>query len=508
MNKLRRQLICCSFIVMTGFSNISNVDARLPKYMAQRAAELLIEKSELQLKDPRDKQDFAANLVDFLYSTDKRQHLANWMGLINSSIMRKTTQRQTEKTKEYTEACRELVKLLKSDSLENGANTEENFKNEWITNKTFLRFAQTCFPCWTGTFTCFQMGEGKSAAYNIIRLVQALEYQDEHAASIAELPDKRSMFIEAWNKQLEEIKKIHNKSLSTIAQILNILLFLEIIDEWSYIESVYGNQDQYANCVPVPNTMYQICGKKWQGSCMVSTIHNLFNIFCRGRPDDIDRVVWNKAISVNDKIKTYLLGLYDVYSLPKQYYRIPGMTSPSMLKKFAERIFPDGISMVNVYEPTLMLFFTTLNNTLQKPINVDASVYQYITLVEQQAILDASKMKAIEDAFKNVFYSITGRETIKVTFKISEDRRKWATHMLTIEDSTIQKKVTIGLGKRHIGHHIEIIDIEDIPPTQRYRSSYSDQIGRRRRSAITSPKPPFRNSKRVQTTLKSLQKRL
>ena len=74
-----KKLLYSSLIVFISIAVNFDAEARLPKYMAQRAAELLIEKSGLQLKEGVGKKTFATKLVDFLYSTEKRQHLANWM---------------------------------------------------------------------------------------------------------------------------------------------------------------------------------------------------------------------------------------------------------------------------------------------------------------------------------------------------------------------------------------------------------------------------------------------
>ena len=146
-----------------------DTEARLPKYMAQRAAELLIEKSGLVLtgesvaNKAQKRREFTENLVDFLYSTEKRQYLANWMKhaykvapkdhfkkIISGNIL--------SFNEEYTETiCTELSDKLQLDKVAN---------INWTTtckNSDFINFVNQRFPCWTGTLTCFMLSENNVA---------------------------------------------------------------------------------------------------------------------------------------------------------------------------------------------------------------------------------------------------------------------------------------------------------------------------------------------------------
>ena len=134
-----------------------------------------------------------------------------------------------------------------------------------------------------------------------------------------------------------------------------MILTINVLSELTFFE------DQYT-CVPVPNTMYYM-GCVWminsqkavyQGSCLLSTIHNLLNILCRDGTNDTKRETWKQMSKVREDIKTY-------FGKEELYYNIPGMTSPANLIKFAEKI---GLVNIGTYQPTIYLLANTLNSLL------------------------------------------------------------------------------------------------------------------------------------------------
>lgn len=241
MKKIFRRLVCCLFFIGACIGCF-DTEARLPKYMAQRAAELLIEKSGLQLKEGVTKEGFAANLVDFLYSTEKRQHLANWM-------KRRLPFKVHGTPVAWKEDENDFKNLL--DAVDEAFNDTEDFRT----------FVNQHFPCWTGTLTCFILnGEAHKllAKGNVV-----------------------------------DSCRIKLNSAESTRKIVSILFVLELIDNWSDIKQIckaeeeaddderlkvpdYNELDPY-DCVPVPNTAYEYEGI-FKGTCLLSAIRNLLSI--------------------------------------------------------------------------------------------------------------------------------------------------------------------------------------------------------------------------------------
>ena len=103
MKKRIKKLLCYSFLAFISTSINFDVEARLPKYMAQRAAELLIEKSGLVLKEEsvankaQKRREFAEKLVNFL-----KENIASQKGkdfaIKVLTYMRTTLQKYQEET--------------------------------------------------------------------------------------------------------------------------------------------------------------------------------------------------------------------------------------------------------------------------------------------------------------------------------------------------------------------------------------------------------------------------
>ena len=380
-----------------------NTEARLPKHMAQRAAELLIEKSELQLKAGATKEAFAANLVDFLYSTKKRQNLTNWFRLAFIGDIQIST------------ASQDIKDIM---THVNGVTHETAISGSFVNQR---------FPCWTGTLTCFMMNKNNKA-------MQAL----------------------SEGKVVERCQESLN-SPDGAYKVVGILFTLELVDNWDDVKRITGSAEdapahpeQYDpyDCVPVPNTAYirfkkEEPGKEpkkyYQGSCMISTVRNLVYMLCRTTSDSTEIVKEN----MKEDIKTAFSDLI---------HTVPGTTSESTLKGFAEKILP-GIT--DQYQPTLELFVCTLNSLLRVDMQESIAIptpHQYISgsLGIHQGVIE-SILRKITNHNGHLTVTLNNNPT-----KLSND---WPQSCLIINDLTVNKKITIAFGLRGTGYHVEIIDI-------------------------------------------------
>lgn len=473
-----------AMIFMIGMSGITmNTEARLPKYMAPRAAELLIEKSELDFSDKykqaindilsskssenidevaeqilreveitvddfgscydvcksmiADKVEkynitgkngkdqivesvtkaaYACKLVDFLYSTKKRQYLANWF------------------RKAYTDKKYHDIKVSESEG--KLKNTFHLIKD--VTEKTTIdgKFVNKHFPCWTGTLTCFFMGMGTA-------------YKSIISESIA------SDINQVFSNLNEEMNKI-----------VTILFTLEFTDNWGLINQICDTNeaeptlydrrrtekkelyDPY-DCVPVPNTAYNLLYDDevslYQGSCMISTIRNLIYMLCRSDKYAL-KPNFESNEYIRDEIKENLSKITDVSI-------VPGTTNELALKEFADILFSEPPLIK--YEPTLLLFMLTLNNLLKDAHKLTFSRIQLA--LELQNVLSSASLRSIE----NILKRITNHENISVSLgKKPIYLTNWPAYCVKIKDSTIKKEITIGFGKRGIGLHTEILDIK------------------------------------------------
>lgn len=504
-----KKLFCYLFLAFISTSINFNTEARLPKYMAQRAAELLIEKSNLQLKittlinndyvklkesvifpsialalskytaddnvqcfitsiiqnmnqakcehkteikrvteaisnediqsrlvvaiqalDKANKQFteqvaialkeaiianeqaiYAHKLVEFLYTTEKRQHLANWM-------KRRLPFKVHGTPVAWKEDENDFKNLL--DDINEAFNDTEVFRT----------FVNQHFPCWTGTMTCFMLKKGFKA-YDILIGEKTLE-----VAILAALSSE------------DQSKKI-----------IGVLFALEFIDTWSDIKQIckreeesdtssrldnppFKDVDPYG-CVPVPNTAYFMPDNRWpQGSCMVSTIRNLLYILCRNPPNEFNINTSNMRNEIKDEFECSI-------------YTVPGTTSRETLKKFAYLILP-GIT--EGYEPTLELFICTLNSML--PVTSRLT----IPIPSPGQYLSGKLCKNNEKLLETILKKITGHDDIAVVAvavnsRCSKLTQTWPKEVLIITDNIVNKKITIALGQCGAGHHVEIIGI-------------------------------------------------
>lgn len=129
---------------------------------------------------------------------------------------------------------------------------ENDFKNllddineAFNDTEVFRTFVNQHFPCWTGTMTCFMIPN--SLAY--ITLIS--------------------------NNLVQRTKANLNQGTSC-EKVIKLLFILELVDTWDDIKGIIDKPkepipelsaayDPY-DCVPVPNTMYSVDGRKWQGS--------------------------------------------------------------------------------------------------------------------------------------------------------------------------------------------------------------------------------------------------
>lgn len=473
MRKIFRNI---ALVLMIGVSGITmDTEARLPKYMAQRAAELLIEKSGIiinfdernleellkhlkhnkspklnkyasivlrvlgqddsntslvnnvltqKLKDFKDELGYniskckkeilnaiyADRLVQFLYTTEKRQHLANWMnrrihkGEISPDVV----------VDDKTKPTNEFISLFD--------NTEGGYRDD----KNFRKFVNQYFPCWTGTLTCFMLSE-KSKAYSLL----------------------------IKNSFIQEIKNSMTVD-SNGEKLIVILFILELIDNWNDIREICENSEEPIptipdindpyECVPVPNTMYVIKGRKFQGSCMISTILNLISMFS-----------WNySSKKFVFSTKNLRKGIREYFCNLSNIAEIPGTTTPSKLQEFSKHVFltiPE-----KRYEPTIQLFICILNEMLEEEFREKILATSDFLLI--------SDIKTMNAHIQNVLQKITGNRNIKTS--LNKLNQKWPQHELKItgEINNNNKIITVGLGQRGNGNHIEITKIENIPQSK------------------------------------------
>lgn len=272
-----------------------------------KANEQFTEQVALALKDAiiaNEQVIYAHKLVEFLYTTKKRQHLANWM-------KRRLPFKVHGTAVAWEEDENDFKSLL--DDIDGAFNDTEVFR----------MFVNQCFPCWTGTLTCFMLS-GNSVANKAL---------------------SEGKIVEKCTESLNSHESAY--------KVIGILFTLELVDSWNDVKSITGSTEgtptrtaQYDpyDCVPVPNTAYirlQTPSKAYyQGSCMISTIRNLMYILCRATSDSTEIVKEN----MKEDIKTAFSDLI---------HTVPGTTSASTLKGFAEKILP---SATDQYQPTLELF--------------------------------------------------------------------------------------------------------------------------------------------------------
>lgn len=248
-----KQLICCLIVSIVSIS--FNSEARLPKYMAQRAAELLIEKSKLRfiVETPENHADkvtaYATRLVNFLYNTKNRQSLANWM-----------------KRRLPFKVHGNRVNVLPNERA--FIDIFDGIDKAYNDDVTFRSFVNQLFPCWTGTLTCFMLNTNNTA-------------------NIA-LPS---------DSIVQKCQELLGNTNNTY-KVISVLFTLELVDNWMNLKSIcinYGEGDDSERLseplmsddfddpydyVPVPNTMYEV-EEEYKGTCLISTVRNLLCIFCK-----------------------------------------------------------------------------------------------------------------------------------------------------------------------------------------------------------------------------------
>lgn len=552
MKKHIKRLICYSLITLVSIN--FNIEARLPKYMAQRAAELLIKESKLGIKDKildpeetkrenllclkdikslvksnvpvgmdiktkkierivnkilndikskvTDKETFekallsssikntlsekikagvqktgteteklnnikkeiieelkcfiyASKLVDFLYTTEKRQHLANWM-----------------KNRVYKGKVSDHFFLIKDEKETESFTRLFNDFDEGLIDDTYFReFANWHFPCWTGTLTCFMLKE-PSLAQRIFqdKTWRNKGYNKEYLTEYSLMEMIHTEDLKNFSiKDCKDFIKKYNNYFKSPQKLIRILFLLELMDEWKNVQQVIGNDtiseptlpnnynyDPY-ECVPVPNTAYFLNAQqvkndseriKLQGSCMVSVIRNLLCILCRDENGE-----YKKNDSLRSEVDKYIRNFNDT----KIRDFIPGTTSPAILGEFAENILPE----IKVsYQPTLDLFVCTLNNLLKNKIESSK-----VVIPTPAEYMDGKKLEIFyQDLIETILRQITNHgkslsTTIQKEWK-TKNNNSWHNYTIAIEDEIVNKKVTIDIRKIGDGHHIEITDIK------------------------------------------------
>ena len=556
MKKHIKRLICYSLIALVGIN--FNTEARLPKYMAQKAAELLIKESKLGIKDEilnlgqkkiedllcsekikslvnipvgmgietkkikgivneilndikskvTDKETFekalpsssikntlsekikggvqgmgtekekklegikkeiieelkcfiyASKLVDFLYTTEKRQHLANWM-----------------KNRVYKGKVSDRFFLIKDEKETESFTRLFNDFDEGLIDDTYFReFANWHFPCWTGTLTCFMLKEPSLAQ----RIFQDKTWRNKGYNK--EYLTEYSLMEMIHTEDLKKFKKCPNRKnfikeynyyFKSPQKLIRILFLLELMDEWKNVQQVIGNDtiseptlpnnynyDPY-ECVPVPNTAYFLNAQqvkndseriKLQGSCMVSVIRNLLCILCRDENGE-----YKKNDSLRSEVDKYIRNFNDT----KIRDFIPGTTSPAILGEFAENILPE----IKVsYQPTLDLFVCTLNDLLSDKIDnakvIIPSPKSYVMNSEYHGIDYADLIGKILRKITGHGESLSTEILRKKQNTSTRTDETWYNYEIVIKDEIVNKKVTIDIRKIGDGHHIEITDIK------------------------------------------------
>ena len=173
-----------------------DTEARLPKYMAQCAAELLIEKSGLDLNGRASPDQYAAQFVDFLYTTEKRQHLANWMKkrFKGGEVMASGTRSDVSGDENDFTNLFGSVKRSKPTC-------PDHYEFRVVVNK--------CFPCRTGTLTCFMLKN------NIARIVFAVNDVNSRCQLLRKSIDANNAY-----------------------KVVKILFILELVDDWEDIQTI------------------------------------------------------------------------------------------------------------------------------------------------------------------------------------------------------------------------------------------------------------------------------
>lgn len=511
MKKHIKRLICYSLITLVGIN--FNTEARLPKYMAQRAAELLIKGSNLGIKDEildpeetkrenllclKDIKSLVNTPVGMGIETKKIKGIVNE---IIKNIKKQNKEQYISKAIAQSgikdELCKTIENLLNTKSQKEYKKYETEILEKvkvFIYASKLVSFLYTtkgrqCLCDWFRRAfykdeygnICYKELMVNNAQKDLKTLLMALDNVNgntylrgdfinwhfpcwtgtltcfmKNPGSVA----YKLLEQNAWNtnetlsKQLKTIF-IGN---SNLERLINCFFILEIVEDWKDIKELTntkGNQPSRPNnydpyeCVPVPNTMYYLPNKTPQGSCMVSAIRNLLCILCRDENGE-----YKKNDSLRNEVDKYIRNFNDT----KIRDFIPGTTSPAILGEFAENILPE----IKVsYQPTLDLFVCTLNNLLKNKIESSK-----VVIPTPAEYMYGKKLEIFyQDLIETILRKITGHDE-KLSVEKSNNLKKlthdWPELCLVIRDKVVDKEITIAFGKRGNGEHVEITNINNI----------------------------------------------
>lgn len=257
-------------------------------------------------------------------------------------------------------------------------------------------------------------------------------------------------------------------------KIVSILFVLELIDNWNDIKQICkigGETDDLSrlnvpsfeeidpyDCVPVPNTAYEI-ENIYNGTCLLSTTRNLLCIL-KGRAPNFE----------NFNIKTEVMEYFKKFESLEQLTAIPGITNIDEQNRWAGTL----LAIRNLHFPDLKGFIDTLIGLI-KHITLQDKVFTLYDGAELQKYRDNFNFDSgmqygkinpdiLNPLITQILMHITsGKHAISAQIReatlTDKKTRTWPVLILEIQDKTINKTIIIGIGNVGRGQHIEIINI-------------------------------------------------
>jgi len=426
---------------ITAFTMLYGVDseARLPTKQGEVAVDLLLTKANIKGKT---RDGYRKFIIDTIYTTDGRNNFADWMKTAykNCRYIKTDDSKDWKDLQDRYSWNNKLHCHIKVD--ENGKLGENFYSDSYdkliekIRDKRSTKTVQTSkpatqsktqpdpnqkaeviklanafFPCWTGTFTAFFISKNsKDCLKQYINSTETnvrgktLPLNAEAAAKVIQVSGAPSLWVLSDDDKVEQAKRYNalleeiNKSQNIVNKILWVMFVLETVDDPIVAEMIINGNDEgddsissiaefeadRYSVVPVPNTFYLDSNDEPHGTCMISTILNLYNI-----AQKIDEVK-KTPIDIPDASK------------------IPGVTNRGSLEKFVNSITNLSNNLF-IQEPSFLNFLAIMHyinkQCFSQPCIRDIN---YIAMLREICafMLD----DGVEEHYRNIFNTICNDE--------------------------------------------------------------------------------------------------
>ena len=351
-----------------------------------------------------------------------------------------------------------------------------------------IKLANAFFPCWTGTFTAFFISANSKNCWR--------QYKDDStdnaAADVINVSGAPSLWVLSDSRtdvQAERYNALLSQCNNLVEKILWVMFVLETVDNPEVISNILDQEDVRTNwsiittpsnelysVVPVPNTFYISYEKKdtnppvekdVHGTCMISTILNVLNVFKELSILENDKKILNtiskdkSTENVEEQLSMRITIDDGVIS------NVPGLTSPNRIKHLMSGYITKDPSFIKFVWILCDLFKT---NHIDK-INKEED--GFINAVNAANYNDKDKAEKNLTDFRNTTYGSENfgmlvNEVFNYLFNCSakiiqkiEDKK--TTYFLEIAHNAIAKKqLTIKFsqsGRSAGDYHMEIIEL-------------------------------------------------